>query len=510
MKILNLVQGSMDWHEARARNFTASEAPAMMGASKYQSRNDLLKQKATGVIPDVTDAQQRIFDKGHQAEASARSIAEGIVGEELFPVTGLSEEYGNLLASFDGLTMLNEVAWEHKLWNESLAEAIRSGELEPHYYWQLEQQLLVSGADSVLFMCSDGTNTNMVSCWYDSVPDRREQLINGWSQFITDLENYQFEPEKVEAIAEKPEALPTLKIQLTGMVTSSNLQQFEQTATQRIDSINTELTTDQHFADAEQTVKFLKAGEKDLDAAKSQALQQTATIDELFSTIDKLKELMRQKRLHLEKLVKAEKENRKQQIVANAQDAFSEWLSEQECPIELTTSFDPATAIKGKKTIKSLQSAADDALAKAKIDTKQQIEQVKSNAALLKEEQGEYDFLFSDWKALVIKDPEDLKVTVKARILEHKQREQEKLTAGEKQPVSQAESGGSPAPASSIAMPEKLVTAAQIQQPETVSITKQEYERLLKAEALLLALQAGGVDNWSGYDDAVQSLQNAA
>lgn len=39
---------------------------------------------------------------------------------------------------------------------------------------------------------------------------------------------------------------------------------------------------------------------------------------------------------------------------------------------------------------------------------------------------------------------------------------------------------------------------------ETVTISKSEYERLLKAEAFLNALEAAGVDNWSGYDFACE------
>ncbi|MFT0547892.1 hypothetical protein ACMHYO_16375 [Allopusillimonas ginsengisoli] len=46
----------------------------------------------------------------------------------------------------DGLTMLGDIVFEHKLWNEELAEQVRAGNLDPHYYWQLEQQLYVAEA----------------------------------------------------------------------------------------------------------------------------------------------------------------------------------------------------------------------------------------------------------------------------------------------------------------------------------------------------------------------------
>lgn len=37
---------------------------------------------------------------------------------------------------------------------------------------------------------------------------------------------------------------------------------------------------------------------------------------------------------------------------------------------------------------------------------------------------------------------------------------------------------------------------------ETVTITKKEYNSLLEDAAFLSALQAMGVDNWQGYDEA--------
>lgn len=37
-----------------------------------------------------------------------------------------------------------------------------------------------------------------------------------------------------------------------------------------------------------------------------------------------------------------------------------------------------------------------------------------------------------------------------------------------------------------------------------VAISRSEYERFLKIEAFLEALEAAGVDNWSGYDYACE------
>lgn len=39
---------------------------------------------------------------------------------------------------------------------------------------------------------------------------------------------------------------------------------------------------------------------------------------------------------------------------------------------------------------------------------------------------------------------------------------------------------------------------------ETVTITKEEYERLVRDSELLGCLEACGVDNWNGWDDAME------
>lgn len=107
MKLLNLTQGSPEWHKERLASFTASEAPAMMGKSKYMTRTELLELKKTGIQKEVSPQTQRIFDKGHATEAMARPIIENRYTEEFFPVTGVIEVDGlRILASFDGINMI--------------------------------------------------------------------------------------------------------------------------------------------------------------------------------------------------------------------------------------------------------------------------------------------------------------------------------------------------------------------------------------------------------------------
>jgi putative phage-type endonuclease len=188
MKILSgIQQGSEEWLAARKTSRNASEAPSMMGEQSYgMNRAALLAFKATGVQENVSDFLKAKFKQGHDSEADARPLAEAIIGQDLFPVVGESDD-GYLRASFDGLTADGTIAWEHKLVSDKLIEMIKNNNLSPQYFWQLEHQLYVSGAQSVLFMASDGTAENMHYFWYIRVTGRREALLAGWQQFDKDL-----------------------------------------------------------------------------------------------------------------------------------------------------------------------------------------------------------------------------------------------------------------------------------------------------------------------------------
>jgi predicted phage-related endonuclease len=436
MKIHNVAQGSEAWHALRANYFTASEAPAMMGASKQMKRTELLHAKKTGLDRDVSWwVQKNLFDKGHEAEALARPILEGRIGEDLFPVVGTE---GDLLASLDGCTILGDVLFEHKMWNEQLAADVRDGTLDPHYYWQLEQQLLVSGAEKVIFVCSDGTEENFVSMEYAPVPGRAATLVAGWKQFQTDL--LDFTPAEVvpEAVGKTPESLPALRIEVTGMVTASNLEQFKAHSLAVFSSINTELETDQHFADAEKAVKWCGDVEERLEAAKQHALSQTESIDALFKTIDGIAAEARRKRLELNSLVKARKLSIREDIVMDAAKALQTHID------QINTSLggkarmpavpaDFAGAIKGKKTISSLRDSADSELARAKIAASQIGDSIRSNLASLDELAADYRFLFNDAQRLVMKANDDLVALVKVRISEHRKAEEQKAEAQREQ-----------------------------------------------------------------------------
>lgn len=420
----NLVQGSQEWHAYRSRHFNASDAPAMMGESPYKTRSQLLHEMSTGIVPDVDEGTQRRFDDGHRFEALARPIAEKILDEDLYPVVG---SLGNLSASFDGLTADESVVFEHKTLNDDIRAALYDGsctgsDLPMHYRVQMEQQLAVSGAKYALFMASSWIGDELQEerhCIYEPDMALRTRIMQAWEQFEKDLADYQPQAVEVKPVGRTPETLPALHIAVTGMVTASNLAEFKAHALAVFEGINTDLVTDEDFADAEKAVKWCGEVEDRLAAAKQHALSQTRDIDEMFRTIDDIIAESKRKRLDLDKLVKTRKEAMKAKIVNDARmalgthiAALNDRLGRQLMP---AISADFAGAIKGKKNFDSMRDAVTIMLAAAKIDANVVADRIQANLAILNGHEA-HQFLFSDVAVIALKQPDDLRLLVESRI----------------------------------------------------------------------------------------------
>jgi predicted phage-related endonuclease len=445
VKILNLIQGTPEWHAHRATHFNASDAPIMLGVSTNRKRSELLHAAATGLPHEFSDfVQKRVIDPGHAYEAKARALAEEIVGEDLFPCVG---ENGKFSASFDGLTMLGDVAWEHKRLNETLREAIpadgtgAANECLPEMYLvQMEHQCLVSGADRVLFTATEWEGDNLVDerrCWYTTDSTLRARVVSGWLQFEADALDYQ--PEDVPAVVpagRAPNQLPVLRVEVTGMVTASNLTEFKANAFAVLDGINRDLRTDEDFANAAETVKWCESVEEKLALTKEQVLSQTADIAAVFQTMDEVSAETRRIRLELDKLVKTEKERRRSDIVAEAvrgvrehYDSINATLGQHAISVPPAIPAVIGEAIKGKKTLASIRDAANTAAATAKIDASQRADRVRANIAVLAA-LPDHTHLFADRVQLcATKEPADLQNLALARINEHREAEERRREA---------------------------------------------------------------------------------
>ena len=430
--IHDLAQGSPDWHEFRANRRGASEAAAMLGLSPKVKRNELLYMKKTGTAKEFSDwVQANILDYGHEVEALARPLIEEIIGEDLYPVTCSD---GILSASCDGLTMSEEIAFEHKQWNAALAESVAAGVLPEEFMPQCQQILMVTKAAKAVFVVSNGTPEQLVHM--DVLPDPAwfERIRAGWKQFDEDLAGYQHIEVLPAAVAAPVKDLPALSIRVDGSLTlNHNLVLFGEKLTTFIADINTKPEDDQGFADAESAIKVMERAENALEAAEASALAQVSSVDDMVRTVTMYRELARKTRLMLEKMVKARKETIRIEIQQVGSEKADEHVASLN--VRLGKPYMPfiasnfAGVMKGKKTVASLRDAVDTELARFKIEANAIADKIQINLGTLRELGSKHIFLFADTAQIVLKAADDLTALVKMRIAEHEKDEADKAEA---------------------------------------------------------------------------------
>lgn len=515
MQILNLVQGSDKWKLIRGQFCVASEAPVIMGDSPNMKRDELLHLKSTGVEREVNDwVEKFIFKKGHEVEALARPIAEERQADEFFALTCTNEIAGlKLLASYDGITApLYDIHWEHKQFNKELYELVKSGgELEGKHYWQLEHQLLVNGNDSCIFAVSDGTEENYADLEYHSRPERREQLIEGWKLFLTDLANYQPpEPSAPKAVAEPVASLPLINYQIDfskGLAIKSNLELFKVAAQDLVEKSKVILITDQDFENAKARIRECEKAEKNIKSLIDRVLGELGDVYTFKADLESIGEYIKQSRLNQSKQVKTRSAERKAEIISGGKAAFQEHIAtinEQlgsgivmpQIPVDFEA------AVFRKSSFENMQSGVNDALANLKIEANRIASKIDSNQALLLKTAGNHFFLFADIQQLVLKDSDAIEAIAKQRIAEH---EAENLRRQQEEAQQKA----------ATALAQESAAEAPTEQPERISETALAQASVVQQEPIQAAtgrvnsrVAIGNRASRPGDDRIIQDLAN--
>jgi predicted phage-related endonuclease len=434
--IISHPQGSEAWAQHRAASLNASDLAAAMGLSKYQTRSELIERLATGITPEVDAMTQARFDKGHANEAAAEPKAAEVIGEELYPMVLAAEVPGlkrKMSGSFDGLTLMQDMSWENKSPNAALVQSVQAGVIPPEYRPQMEQGLMLSGAGKCLFTVSDGEV--FVSAWYESDPDLRAKIIPTWQQIEADVAAYvPPSPSAVEKVVAEPvEALPAPVVQVTGQIAlQDNFKVFE---TRLRDFLENKLirkpTTDQDFADLDGQIKAMKSARESLKAAEAQMLAQVQPVDQAKKTKDMLDKLLQQNVKMAEDLLTAEKDRRKLEIVTAGAAALKAHIDGLNTrlgkPYMPAIPADFGGAVRGLKSLTSMEDKVSGELARAKIAAHEVADRIDANLKYLRENAKDYAALFPDTAQIVLKATDDLQALATSRIAQHQAAEQKRL-----------------------------------------------------------------------------------
>ena len=455
--IRDMVQGSDEWKSHRRTKRNASDAPKVTGDSSYGNRESVMAFLKFGVEPEFPEQAQKRMNDGHSFEALARPLAEKIAGATLSSITAVNGEYG---ASYDGIDFDYETAFEHKTLNAKLREAMTEDctgiELPMEYQVQMEHQCLVCPSiKKVLFMASvwdldTGELIEERHCWYTPSLELRSHIVSCWDQLAEDMKSYTLPEPKPEAVAEEVTDLPAISMVAKGEVAIvDNLEVFEKGLTVFLQkSLIKEPSTDNDFATLDLQIKALKKAEAALKTAGESVLAQVEAVDAAMKKKDSLAELVRQNRLASEKLLKAKKDQIKRDIVDNAEKDIDMHIAllEQELeamlsntPVGISVSHDIQGAIKGKKTIASLQSSANDEVARAKIAANQMAERIRVNIEHFDSVVNDIPkTIFGDLPSLLLKEAGDFVAAVSLRIHEYEKQIEEQAERKRQQDEAEA------------------------------------------------------------------------
>lgn len=415
-----LVQGTPEWLAFRLEHDGASEAAVMLGISNLATRTELLDAKSTGIAKEFSDwVQANILDYGHEVEALARPIVAQQFGLRLFP---LICSRGRLSASCDGLTMDGTIGWEHKQWNATLAAAVAHKELPDTHMPQVQQALLVTGAEKWIFTVSDGTLENMVSMEVLPYPAWFERIRAGWAQFNKDRETH-----VPKVIAEKPKAevtidLPALFVHAKGEITEHNMEAFGVALTNKLAEVRAiQLVTDQDFSNAKEAAKKFRETAKEITLSEAAMLAQTETIGEASRKMKAWVKDLNATALQLEKDVEREDLAKKRVMVCDTAALYAahiEALESETRPIRLNVPTPVFTeAIKNKRNYASMQGSLDDMLAQGKIAADAAAKDVREKLVIYSGTAAcGYEFLFRDLQTLITKPKEDFELVISTRV----------------------------------------------------------------------------------------------
>lgn len=184
MRIVNLNQNTVKWKDWRGRGVGASDAPAIMGESPWTTPLECWLDK-TGLRekPEFNAFAIVAMRRGQELEPKARELFEKQHGTAFPAVSAEHKEYAFIRASFDGYNEQENAILEIKCPGKVDHEKAVKGNLPGKYRAQVQQQLLVSGAEKCYYVSWDGQGDEIVVLEVLPDPKYQEELLNALIDF---------------------------------------------------------------------------------------------------------------------------------------------------------------------------------------------------------------------------------------------------------------------------------------------------------------------------------------
>lgn len=164
-EIVDIEQGSPEWHALRKTKITATDANVIMGASPWKTPLQLYHEKLSNDPPTPPNERQQ---RGLDLEPIARELFCLEMDRTYKPAVIV---YDWAMASLDGMDFYANHILEIKCPGDKDHALAIAGKVPNHYYPQLQHQMYVAGASFVYYFSFDGVEGVIVQI------DRDEEYI---------------------------------------------------------------------------------------------------------------------------------------------------------------------------------------------------------------------------------------------------------------------------------------------------------------------------------------------
>lgn len=145
--MINIQQGTKEWHEFRSNGIGSSEIAAIMGKSPFKKPIDVYNEKMGLTTPFISQAMKR----GSFYEPEARKAFEGDSHISFAPVCWIHPDCSYIRASLDGYNLSTNAILEIKVPTEENFESLCK-KIPTHYMIQIQWQMMTCGATTGVFL----------------------------------------------------------------------------------------------------------------------------------------------------------------------------------------------------------------------------------------------------------------------------------------------------------------------------------------------------------------------
>lgn len=193
-EIIDLEQGTREWHDYRNTRVMASDIPTLMGVG-YSTPRKLFAQKKD---PSLSTYENEAMRRGKELEADAREWAEGQLNLRFPAAVVESKECPMFGASLDGLagdTILEIKCPGHQVYKEF----IRNGTISNAWLYQIQWQLYITGFEKAFLCVYEGFTGKIITIERDqALINRIVPVAKDWLKDL--LENNLPSPEEKDLI----------------------------------------------------------------------------------------------------------------------------------------------------------------------------------------------------------------------------------------------------------------------------------------------------------------------